>query len=284
MKYLALAITCALFAGCQSENAAPSAAVPEKLSPATAPPAEVALIPRTALFGNPARTGGTISPDGQTLAYLAPSNGVMNVFIAPRSAPDNAKALTKEMTRPIRSFFFAYDNQHLIYVQDAAGDENFHLFATNLATGETRDITPFEGARANLAGTSEQVPGELLVNINDRDKSAFDLYRIEIATGKRKLVQKNDQGFAGFVSNDKFEVMMAVKPRPDGGSDVLRNTAKGWVNYTSIDFEDAGTTSPAGLTADAKTLYMRDSRGRDTSAIAEAAIRLRCLRLIWRLT
>lgn len=267
MKLISLAIACALLASCQSADKTTEIAIPETAPPAAAAPKEVALIPRTALFGNPARTGGTISPDGKTLAYLAPSNGVMNVFVGARSAPDAARALTTETSRPIRSFFFAHDNQHLVYVQDAGGNEDFHLFATNLATGVTRDITPFEGARANLAGLSEKVPGELLVNINDRDKSAFDLYRIALDTGKRTLVQKNDQGFAGFVANDKFEVVMAVKPRADGGADVLRKTAKGWENYTSIDFEDAGTTAPMGLTADSKTLYMRDSRGRDTAAL-----------------
>ena len=267
MKLISLAIACALLASCQSADKTTEIAIPETAPPAAAAPKEVALIPRTALFGNPARTGGTISPDGKTLAYLAPSNGVMNVFVGARSAPDAARALTTETSRPIRSFFFAHDNQHLVYVQDAGGNEDFHLFATNLATGVTRDITPFEGARANLAGLSEKVPDELLVNINDRDKSAFDLYRIALDTGKRTLVQKNDQGFAGFVANDKFEVVMAVKPRADGGADVLRKTAKGWENYTSIDFEDAGTTAPMGLTADSKTLYMRDSRGRDTAAL-----------------
>ena len=267
MKLLALSIACVLFASCQPAAEPVKSAAPDTTASTVITPKEVALIPRAALFGNPARTGGTISPDGKVLAYLAPSNGVMNVFVAPRATPDIARALTTETTRPIRSFFFAHDNQHLVYVQDAGGNEDFHLFATDLATGVTRNITPFPGARANLAGLSDQMPGELLVNINDRDKSAFDLYRIALQTGKRTLVQKNDQGFGGFVANDQFEAVMAIKPRPDGGLDVLRKAAKGWENFTSIDFEDAGTTSPMGLTSDGKILYMRDSRGRDTSAL-----------------
>jgi dipeptidyl aminopeptidase/acylaminoacyl peptidase len=267
MKIIALALASILIAGCYSAEKTTETAAPENTATVVATPKEVALIPRAALFGNPARTGGTISPDGKTLAYLAPSNGVMNVFVAPRVTPDAARALTTETSRPIRSFFFAHDNQHLVYIQDAGGNEDFHLFATDLTTGTTRDITPFAGARANLAGLSHKVPGELLVNINDRDKSAFDLYRITLKTGKRTLVQKNDQGFGGFVANDDFEVVLAIKPRPDGGSELLRKTAKGWENFTSIDFEDAGTTGPISIHTGAQSVYMRDSRGRDTAAL-----------------
>jgi len=39
------------------------------------------LIPREVLFGNPERTSPEISPDGTQLGYLAPVDGVLNVWI-----------------------------------------------------------------------------------------------------------------------------------------------------------------------------------------------------------
>jgi dipeptidyl aminopeptidase/acylaminoacyl peptidase len=230
-------------------------------------PERPALISRSALLGNPERTGAQISPDGKYVGYLAPLNGVMNVYVAKRETPNDAKPITSDAKRPIRGFFFSYDNQHAIYSQDVGGDENFHVMATNLVTGETRDLTPFAGARANLAGASDLVANELLVLINDREKAYFDLYRVDIKTGKRTLVEKNTDGFAGYVTNDRFDVLMAIKPRQDGGTDVLHRPKGAWETYTKIDFEDAGTTAPIGLTRDGQTLYMQDSRGRDTSAL-----------------
>ncbi len=39
------------------------------------------LIPREILFGNPAKESPRISPDGKRLAYLAPVDGVLNVWV-----------------------------------------------------------------------------------------------------------------------------------------------------------------------------------------------------------
>jgi hypothetical protein len=39
------------------------------------------LIPREVLFGNPERADPQISPDGSQIGYLAPVDGVLNVWI-----------------------------------------------------------------------------------------------------------------------------------------------------------------------------------------------------------
>jgi dipeptidyl aminopeptidase/acylaminoacyl peptidase len=269
MKKLSLTLSAALLAACaQAPSDSSKTQAPVAPAASTAPAAlDVPLIPRRALFGNPERSGGTISPDGKTLAYLAPRDGVMNVYVADRMTPNNARPLTQEKSRPVRGFFIAEDNAHVLYVQDTGGNENFHVIATNIATGATRNLTPFEGARANIAGVSDKVPGSVLISINNRDKAFFDLHQLDIASGKLTLLEKNDQGFAGYLTDDAFRVRMAIKPLPDGGSEVLEKTTAGWKSYTTIPFEDAGTTGPSGLTSDGKTLYFRDSRDRDTSAL-----------------
>ena len=39
------------------------------------------LIPRSVLFGNPDRTSPALSPDGTLLGYVAPEDGVLNVWV-----------------------------------------------------------------------------------------------------------------------------------------------------------------------------------------------------------
>jgi Tol biopolymer transport system component len=111
----------------------------------------VPLVPRRVLFGNPERTSPRISPDGTRLAWIAPEEGVLNVWVgAVGAALDEAKPVTADRDRGIRSFFWAHDNRHLLYVQDVGGDEDWRLFDVDLDTGDIRDLTPFEGVQARV--------------------------------------------------------------------------------------------------------------------------------------
>ena len=103
------------------------------------------LIPREVLFGNPDRTSIQLSPDGATIAYLAPVDGVLNVWVGPADDPAGVKPVTKDTGRGIRFYGWAYSNDRILYIQDKDGDENWHLYGVDLSTTETRDLTPVEG-------------------------------------------------------------------------------------------------------------------------------------------
>src|SRR3990167_1387162 len=105
------------------------------------------LISRQALFGNPTRAGGEISPDGKWLSWLAPKDGVLNIWIAPVDDPSASRAMTASTDRPIRQYFWAPDSQSVLYIQDKIGDENFLLYGINVSSGEERLLTPFENTR-----------------------------------------------------------------------------------------------------------------------------------------
>ena len=116
------------------------------------------LIPRHVLFGNPEKAMARMSHDGKRLAYLAPVDGVLNVWVGPIDDPSAAKPVTHEKDRPIEGYFWAYTNKHILYSQDDKGDENFHVYAVNLDTGETKDITPLE--KADTRSDKEKDTGE----------------------------------------------------------------------------------------------------------------------------
>ena len=86
----------------------------------------VPVIPRSALFGNPEKTQARVSPDGKYVSFIAPKDGVLNVWVGPRTDPSAAKAVTNDTKRGIRQHFWAYDNKHVLYLQDEGGDENWH--------------------------------------------------------------------------------------------------------------------------------------------------------------
>jgi dipeptidyl aminopeptidase/acylaminoacyl peptidase len=234
------------------------------------------LIPRSVFFGNPERNAIQISPDGKNVAWLAPKDGVMNIWVAPTAKMDQAKAITSDTTRPIRGFNWAFTNKHVLYMQDAAGDENFHVFRADIAEGKGTDITPFKGARASIEGLWWKQPTKILVSVNDRDPKVFDMYEVDLMTAERKLVAQNDDGFIGFVTDNDMKVRFAVKKMPDGATHVFIAENKGgkltWKPWEQIAFEDADTTSIVGFAPGNKALLVTETRGRDTGALVQMDI------------
>jgi dipeptidyl aminopeptidase/acylaminoacyl peptidase len=226
------------------------------------------LIPRKVLFGNPERTAPFLSPDGTKIAFTAAVDGVMNLWVAPVDDIAAAKPVTQEKRRPIMKYFWARNGDYLLYMQDQAGNENFHLYAVELATNTTRDLTPFKNVRAEVLADSYERPDELLVGLNNRDQRWHDVWLINVVTGESKLVLKNEGFTTTFADND-LAVRLAAKSLPDGGQEYFRFDGTEWKPFMTIPGGDALTTDPLFFTADDKSFYMIDSRGRDKSALVK---------------
>ncbi|MFQ5794504.1 MAG: alpha/beta fold hydrolase [Candidatus Bipolaricaulia bacterium] len=230
-------------------------------------PATTPLIPREVLFGNPDKVSARLSPDGTRISYLAPVDGVLNVWVGPANDPTAAEPVTDDTGRGIRIYGWTFTNEHILYLQDKEGDENWRVYSVNLSTGETMDLTPVEGVQARIQGISPEFPDEIIIGLNDRIPQLHDLYRVNIDTGERTLVLENE-GFLGFVIDDDYNVRFARRITPDGGSEILSPTDEGgWEPFVKIAMEDTLTTSPIGFDKTGRVLYMFDSRGRDTAAL-----------------
>ena len=226
------------------------------------------LIPRGDLFGNPTRAAGKISPDGQWLSWLAPKDGVLNIWMAPADNPDQAKAMTDATDRPIRQYFWSPDSQSLLYIQDKGGDENFLLYGVNIASGEETTLTPFENTRVDIVGGSESIRDKILVGLNNRDPQFHDVHLLDLNSGELTLVLENN-GYAGFMADDTLTVRMALCQNEAGGTDYFRVVDNSVESdpFSSTAMEDSLTTNPAGYTNDGTILYWLDSRGRNTAAL-----------------
>ena len=226
------------------------------------------LIERSKFFGNPSRAVGRISPNGQWLSWLAPRDGVLNIWVAPTADPAAARALTAEKVRPIRSYFWSPDSATVLYVNDQGGDENFKLFGVAVAGGEAKTLTPFDKTRTDILSVSLRVKDRVLIIMNNRDPRWFDVHSLDLATGALSLVFEND-GFGSFLVDRDLAVRGAARPRSDGGTDYYRieDGVAGPEPLDSVSFEDAPTVYPLRFTTDGKTLYWIDSRGRDTAAL-----------------
>ncbi|MEO0056953.1 MAG: hypothetical protein RIT17_389, partial [Pseudomonadota bacterium] len=228
----------------------------------------IPLIPRAALFGNPTRAQGLINPDGQWLSWIAPRDGVLNIWIAPAADPEAAQLMTSAAERPIRQHFWSPDSRAVMYIQDKGGDENFLLYRVDIASGAETTLTPFENTRVQLIGASSTIKDKLLLGLNNRDPQWHDVHLLDLATGALTLVLENN-AYAGFMADDNLVLRMAMQQNESGGTDYFRVTGKvvEETPFESSAMEDALTTTPAGYTSDGSTLYWIDSRGRNTAAL-----------------
>src|ERR1700751_4808376 len=160
------------------------------------------LIPLTVLFGNPERVAPRLSPDGTRLAWIAPHDDVLNVWLAPvdpETGVDLAQAqvITADTDRGIRTFNWAHDNRHLLYLQDTGGDENWRLYDVDMETMARRDLTPFDGIQARIIATRKSHRDEVLVGVNRDNPQLHDVYQLSLTSGElAKLIE--NPGYAGW--------------------------------------------------------------------------------------
>ncbi|WP_255536559.1 S9 family peptidase [Pacificimonas pallii] len=228
------------------------------------------LIPREALLGNPTKSQGRISPDGKWLSWLAPKDGVMNVWVAPAADPADARAVTDDAKRGINSHMWTPDSLFILTQQDKGGDENFHVYATDIANGATIDLTPAaEGVRAVIQNVSRERPGVVLIGMNDRDPQLFDLYEVNYSNGEKRLVAENP-GFGGWVVDHQNRARLGMISQPGGGADYFLVEPDGTQGekFMSVGTDDFFNTQPFAFSKDGERLYLGDSRNRNTSALA----------------
>ncbi len=259
---LVLIIAALLASACISDESAPREEPTENMSQPDATP----LIPREVLFGNPDKITVRLSPDGTRISYLAPVDGVLNVWVGPADDPGAAEPVTNDTDRGVRTYFWAYTSEHVLYLQDQAGDENWRVYSVNLETDEITDLTPLEGVQARIQAVSQKFPGEILIALNDRDPTLHDIYRVNITTGERSLVMENE-GFLGFTTDDDYNVRFAERLTSDGGNEIFQTTENGsWELFMEIATDDLLTTGIVGFDKTGTILYMIDSRNRNTAA------------------
>src|SRR5215471_18141304 len=224
------------------------------------------LIPREVLFGNPERVSPAISPDGTRLGWIAPHDGVLNVWVAPIGASgvewDAAAVVTEDADRGIRFFAWAWDGRHLLYIQDTGGDENWRLYDVDMETMARRDLTPFDGIQARIIATRKSHRDQILVGINRDNPQLHDVYRLSLTTGE--LVKEiENPGYAGWIADEDMVVRGALRPLPDGGFDVLvRDDADdGWRTLLTIPADDVAASDVLAFTGDGRSLLAMSSIG-----------------------
>lgn len=227
------------------------------------------LIPREVLFSAAENLSPTISPDGKRLAWLAPdANKVLQIWLR-TLGKDDPKQLSFEKKRPIYQYAWADDNKTILYQQDLDGDENFHLYSIDVAAGNVRDLTPWQGIRVEGFKTDRNFPSQVLVGINLRDRRFVDMYRIDLRTGAAELDTRNPGDVLTFVVDSKMVVRAAQASTPDGGTEIRwRADAKsGWKSLVKTGPQEV--IELFDFTADGRGVILKTTIGTDKARLVE---------------
>jgi dipeptidyl aminopeptidase/acylaminoacyl peptidase len=234
--------------------------------------AEVKLIPLEVLLGNPERAMAQISPDGKRLSYVAPLDGVLNVFVGDAGA-GNERPVTCDTDRGIQGYLWAQDNRHLMYVRDKDGSENFRLYDVDLESGAERDLTPLDDVQCRLIAHRKRFPNDVLVALNKDNPQLHDVYHLDLTTGALDKIVENP-GFLGWVVDYDLQVRGAVKPTSEGGKVIMvrDDESSDWRPLLEVAPEDAETTGPFGFTKDGASMFLQTSVGSNTGRIVKMEI------------
>jgi len=239
------------------------------VAPQSARAALPPLIPRAVLFGNPVKTLPTISPDGKRLAYLAPdAHGVLAIWVRTVGKSDD-RVVASDPVRPIRNVVWQPDSRHVLYEQDKNGDENFHVFRADILTKRSPvDLTPYPGVRAGIDSIDPKFPTVALIDMNKRDKTVFDVYRVGLTDGASTLDTQNPGNVQGWVADNTLQIRAGLVQNADGSYTIIvRDAPKGpWRTLASYPADD-GFVSPQAFSPDGSALYVTAAAGANAAQL-----------------
>lgn len=202
-----------------------------------------------------------ISPDGKKLAWLAVQGVSVHLFI---------KDLRRNTTRTFRcaqcyGFEWAQDSRHTIFMR-SQGDENaaYMSFDTE-QSGDSPQVvflSPTDGVKAVLLKQIADDLTHVWIVHNQRDKSLFDLYKVNLATRESLLVAQNP-GNASKVLIDAQGMFRGhiVKQGDLSSIELLQADA---VTYKPVyQWSSSDLVDIVSFADDGATLYLLSNKGRD---------------------
>ncbi|MBN2565864.1 MAG: S9 family peptidase [Candidatus Eisenbacteria bacterium] len=244
-------------------------------------PGEPTLIPKDVLFGNPEKAKARVSPDGAQMAYLAPVDGVLNVWVKTIGQSDD-RPITHDTDRGVFLYFWGQDSKSMLYLQDAAGDENWLLYSVDLVTGDTRTLTPYQNVQVRVIDYNKHHPNTMLISMNQQDPRLHDAYRLMLDSGELTLAARNPGNILGWLPDFDMKIRAALAMTPEGETELLYRDDEdaSWESVLTWGDEDNMVSSPLGFTKDGSALYLIDSRNANAGRLVRLDLGTKELEII----
>ena len=221
------------------------------------------LLPMEDFFRNAESAAYSISPDGTRLAFVKPWEHRMNVYVREISTGIE-KRITSATERDVGGFFWKGSDK-IVYVQDFGGDENFHVYITDIKGSDVKDLTPFEKVRAGVLDDLEDDPKHMLIEMNNRNPEVFDVYRCDIETGELEQIAENPGSIIGWLTDHEGKLRAAVQTDGVNTSFLYRtNESENFRVLHTANFKE--TFEPVLFAYDNKLMYVASNLSQDKTA------------------
>ncbi|MCX6641269.1 MAG: S9 family peptidase [bacterium] len=228
------------------------------------------LILREALFAPPTRLSPKLSPDGKKVAYLAPLEGVMNVWVK-TIGQTKEDWVTQDRMRGIHDFFWVGDGSQIVYVQDAKANNNWRLWGVRLNDRYKTQYTPYDSIQAQVITQDNNYPDELLITMNQENRQRSEAYYLNLPDNTTKLIAKNPGTIFGWVADARYQIRGAMSAVKEGGFDLLIRNSEGapWKRLLTWDADNSMTSGPIGFSKDGSQIFLTDSRDLNGSRVVK---------------
>ena len=134
-------------------------------------------------FARPKASSFRLSPNGKYMSYLEKDDKNKNHVYVKEIATGKVNRAIEEKDELIKGYGWISDEK-LYYMMDKGGNENFHIYATNIDGTNASDLTPFEGVRAGIISVLKDQKNIIIFQMNKNNKQIFEPYRLNAATGE----------------------------------------------------------------------------------------------------
>ncbi|MBB4823252.1 dipeptidyl aminopeptidase/acylaminoacyl peptidase [Sporosarcina luteola] len=201
-----------------------------------------------------------LSPDGEYISYMSDWENRMNVFVKKMHEDSEPIRVTSSTDRDIALSFWKDD--HILYFKDNGGDENYHIYSSNLNGQEERDLTPYPDVRVQLVSNLQGIENEILIEMNKEDPTVYDVYRLNIKTGELHHVAKNPGNIGGWLADHDGKIRIAVETDGVNSTVLYRETEEDEFK-PFVQTEQSDVISPIAFSKDNQSIYALSNKGRD---------------------
>lgn len=208
------------------------------------------------------------SPDGKRILFGSLRDGLPEIYESEaRQAVGPVRAVTRGPERSVWARYSA-DGKYILFLRDAKGDENHHVWRINRNGTQAVDLTPGEAMHRDEPALPRQKPGTMLYSASRTTSPSSMLFVQSMSGGEPRLVYTN--------------------PRPGGLADVAPSGGRAlFIDFRSASElvlleVDVGTgksrriypaegktagISSASYSADGHRIFIATDEGREASIL-----------------
>lgn len=200
-------------------------------------------------MGNENASANGFSPDKSKVLITSNRSGVYNMYNVSAEGGE-FMPITQSDSASIYGISYFPEDDRILFRMDGNGDEIFKIFMKD-SSGIKR-LTPEKNVRALFQGWAKDGKS-FYYNSNERNPQIMDVYEMDIATFKPKLILKNDDNMEfGGISVDKKYLLLSKAINTNDSDLYLLN--KETNQKTKIN-ENLSKNTPEDFSPDGKSFY-----------------------------